>query len=105
MCQTNKNNIQYFVIITEQVKKNKMLSLLSENDAHGIDVVYAHGSINSNIIDQAFGLETRSKKIVISCLLKTDNVKNLIEILIKNYKFGKPSTGIAFSITVEKIGF
>lgn len=105
MSQTKMSNIQYFVIIAEQKKKNKFLSLLGENDAHAIEVVYARGSVNPNTLAAAFGLEIEQGKVVISCLMKTEKAKELINILHKEYKFDKPNTGIAFSISVEGLAF
>ncbi len=105
MSQNKISNVQYFVIIAEQKKKIKFLELLGENDAHAIEVVYAHGSVNPNTFAAAFGFENEQGKVVISCLVKTEKAKALIEILHKDYKFNKPNTGIAFSISVEGIAF
>lgn len=102
---SNNINIQYFVLIAEQKKKNKFLTLLGKYDAHAVEVTYAHGSINKNIVAAAFGFEARQKKVVISCLLHTDKAKELIDVLNKDYKFDKPSTGIAYSIPLEGIAF
>lgn len=99
------SNIQYFVIIGEQKKKDKFLQLLGEYGAHVIESVYAHGSVSTNTIAAAFGFEFEPGKIMIACLLKTEKAKELIEILYKEYKFNKPNTGIAYSIKVEEIAF
>lgn len=98
-------NIQYFVIITEQRRKNKYLELLVENDAHAIDIVYGYGSLSTNPIAKAFGLDIESNKVIISCLIKTEQAKKLIDILYQDYNFNKPNTGIAFSILVECLSF
>ena len=105
MSQTNTSNIQYFVIIAGKKKKNKFLALLGKNDAHAIDVVYAHGSVKPNTIASAFGFGAEQCKVVISCLLKTEKARELIEILNKEYKFNKPNTGFTFSIPVEGLAF
>lgn len=105
MSQNKMSNVQYFVIIAEKKKKNKFLTLLGKNDAHAIDVAYAHGSIKPNTIAAAFGFESRQAKVVISCLLKTEKAKELIGILEKDYKFNKPNTGIAFSVSVEGLAY
>ena len=75
------SNILYFVIIAEQKKKEKFLSLLGEYEAHLIEAVYAHGSLSSNSILSLFGLEIIQNKIMISCLIKPDKASELIEIL------------------------
>jgi hypothetical protein len=100
-----ENKLQYFVLITNKNKKNKFLSLLLDNGAYEVETVYAHGSINSNAISTAFGLTEIENKVIITCLLKYNNSKKLIDILYSEYKFNKPNTGIAYSISVEGLAF
>lgn len=97
--------LQYFVIIAEQKKKNQFLSLLSDHGAHGIETVYGHGSMSPSAIAAAFGFEAEQGKVIISCLVKNENAKELIDILYQEYKFDKPNTGIAFGISVEGLAF
>lgn len=96
---------QYFVIIAEQKKKDKFLSLLSEHGARGIETVYGHGSMSPSAIAAAFGFEAEQGKVLISCLIKGENAKALIDILCNDYNFKKPNTGIAFGIPVEGLAF
>ena len=98
-------NLQYFVIIAEQKKKNKFLTLLSEYGARGIETVYGHGSMSPSAIAAAFGFEAEQGKVLITCLIRTDNAKKLIDVLYNQYNFSKPNTGIAFSIPVEGMAF
>lgn len=97
--------LQYFVIIAEQKKKNKLLSLLGEYGARGIQTVYGHGSMSPSAIAAAFGFEAEQGKVIISCLMKNETAKEIIEVLYKDFKFSKPNTGIAFGISVEGLAF
>ena len=99
------NGLQYFVIIAEQKKKKKFLTLLDEYDARGIEVVYGHGSMSPSAIAAAFGFESEQGKIMITCLLRNEKAKDLISVLYNEYKFNKPNTGIAFSVSVEGLAF
>lgn len=105
MSDIQSNRLQYFVIIAEQKKKNKFLSLLGEYGAHGIQIVYGHGSMSPSALAAAFGFEAEQSKVLISCLLKNDQVKSLIDVLYNDYNFKKPNTGIAFGIPVEGLAF
>ena len=105
MNEIDVSGIQYFVIIAEQKKKNKYLALLNDYGAHAVETIYGHGSGNPSAIAEAFGFETKSNKVVISCLLKTQKAKELINVLYTKYKFEKPNTGIAFTVTVEGLSF
>ena len=99
------NGLQYVVIIAEQKKKKKFLALLDEYDAHSIDIVYAHGSMSPSAVAAAFGFESEQRKVMISCLLKNEKARELIDVLYRDYKFNKPNTGIAFSVAVEGMAF
>ena len=105
MSDVQMKGIQYFVIIAEQKKKSKFLSLLCDHGARGIQVVYGHGSMSPSAIAAAVGFEAGEGKVVISCLLKNENAKALIDILYRDYKFDQPNTGIAFGISVEGLAF
>ena len=99
------NSLQYFVIIAEQKKKNKFLTLLCDHGAKGVEVVYGHGSMSPSAIAAAFGFEAEQGKVMISCLLKTEKARELLDILYNDYNFKKPNTGIAFGIPVEGLAF
>lgn len=99
------NGLQYFVIIAEQKQKKRFLSLLDGHGARGIETVYAHGSMSPGAIAAAFGFEARENKVMISCLLKNEQAKELTAVLYEKYEFSKPNTGIAFSIAVEGMAF
>ena len=99
------NGLQYFVIIAEQNKKKKFLTLLDEFEARGIEIVYAHGSMSPSAVVAAFGFESEQKKVMLSCLLKRERARQLLDTLYKDYKFDMPNTGIAFSIPVEGLAF
>jgi len=105
MSKIKIKGLQYFIIITEQKKKDKYLAILSDFDAHVVDAVYVHGSVSPNVMSSVFGLDVNQGKIMISCLIKTDKAKELIEVLYNKYNFDKPNTGIAFSIPVEGLSF
>ncbi len=105
MREVKVNGLQYFVIIAEQNKKKKFLALLDAYDARGIEVVYAHGSMSPSAIAAAFGFESVHKKVMLTCILKDEKAKALIELLYQKYNFDKPNTGIAFSIAVEGMAF
>lgn len=105
MSDAPTTRLQYFVIIAEQKKKNKFLSLLNDHGARGIRTVYGYGSMSPSAISAAFGFEAEQGKVLITCLIKSENAKALIDILYNDYHFNKPNTGIAFGIPVEGLAF
>lgn len=105
MSEAQSKGLQYFVIIAEQKKKNKFLSLLNDHGARVVDTVYGRGSMSPSAIAAAFGFEAEQGKVLISCLVKHENAEKLIDILYNDYKFSKPNTGIAFGIPVDGLAF
>ena len=99
------SRLQYLVIIAEQKKKNKFLSLLTDHGAHGIETVYGRGSMSPSAIAAAFGFSSEQGKVCIFCLVKTEIARELMNILYNEYNFDKPNTGIAFCISVEGLAF
>ncbi len=97
--------LQQLIVIAPQKKKDKFLSLLNESGAHSIEIVYAHGSMSPSAIAAAFGFEAEQKKVFISCLVKNDDARKLIDVLYDEYDFKRPNTGIAFTIPVEGLAF
>ena len=99
------NTLQYFVLIAEQKRKDKFISVLAEYDAKVIETVYGRGSMSPSIIAAAFGFEVEQGKVLITCLVKSENAKQLIDVLYNEHNFNKPNTGIAFTIPVEGLAF
>jgi len=97
--------LQYFVIISDKKKKNKFLSLLSEQGGHEINVIYGKGSANASFWAQAFGLEVEEEKVFLSCVLPEEKAAPLMQLLYEEYDFKKRNTGIAFSIPIEGLIF
>ena len=105
MSDTQNSGLQYLMIIAEQKKKKKFQALLYEHGAHGIETIYGYGSTSPRTFAAAFGFDARQGKVLISCLVKTDDARDLINILYNEYKFNKPNTGIAFTVPVEGLSF
>lgn len=105
MSEAQTKSLQYLVIIAEQKKKNQFLSLLGEHGARAIETVYGHGSMSPSAIAAAFGFAVEQNKVLITCLMKTESAKELINILYNEYHFNQPNTGIAFTVAVEGLAF
>ena len=105
MSEVHNNGLQYFVLIADQKKKDKFITLLSDYGVRGIESVYAHGSVAKSAFAAAFGFEVEQHKVLITGLIKSDNAQTLMKALYEEYNFNKPNTGIAFSIAVEGFAF
>ena len=99
------NTLQYLVIISKTKFKDKFIKLLTENGGKGLTTIYGKGSVNAGVLAQSFGLDNDVKRLVLQCLITTENAKNILQILLKKYNFNKPNTGMAFTIPVEGLMF
>lgn len=97
--------LQNLYIVAKPKLKDKLSKLLIDNGAHSISTIYGHGSVSKNILAQAFGLDAEQKKVILSCLIKEESAKTIIDILYSEYKFNKPNTGVAFTLPVEGLMF
>jgi len=93
------------VIIAKQKNKSKFLSLVSEYGAHAIDTIYARGSASQSILSAAFSPADEQSKVMITCLMKKENAKKVIDLLYSEYDFEKPNTGFAYAIAVDGLAF
>lgn len=100
-----KRKLQYFVVICNPKKQDIFTALLKEHGARGVSAVYGHGSAAVGSLARAFGFESVQEKILITCLVPSDNAAELIEILYREYNFDQPNTGIAYCVPVEGLMF
>lgn len=105
MSENQTMNVQYLVIIADQKNKDKFIGLISEFGGIATDTVYGHGSMSQSALAAAFGFESEQSKAVLSCLIRTDSARELIDTLKKEYRFDEPNTGIAFTVPVEGLAF
>ena len=99
------NNLQYLVIISKTKLKDKLMKLLTENGGKGLITMYGKGSVSSSVLAQSFGLDSDTKRLILQCLIMTENAKEVLQILIDKFNFNKPNSGIAFTIPVEGLMF
>jgi nitrogen regulatory protein PII len=95
--------IDYLTVITARKNKENVLKLLLNTGCHLIDVVYAKGTVQSGYMKDMVGLVAEEKKIMITCLLKSNITPQLMEQFVTKLNFDQPNTGIAFVIPVEKL--
>jgi hypothetical protein len=95
--------IDYLTVIAARQSKDEILKLLLTSGCHIIDVVYAKGSVQTGYFKDMLGLVADEKKILITCILKSDLTPQLMEQFVTKLNFNQPNTGIAFVIPVEKL--
>jgi len=97
------NTLDYLTVITARKFKDNALKLLLDSGCYLIDVVYAKGSVQSGYFKDMLGLVADEKKVMITCMVKSNLTPLLMEQFVTKLKFDQPNTGIAYVIPVEKL--
>ena len=82
--ENKTNGLDYFTIICNLKDEERIISLLQENNAYEITIIYGQGSIKQGVIQSSFGLEIESKKAIINCLLKKETSIDIIRAAISD---------------------
>lgn len=101
----DSHSIRFLVLIAERGKKDDFHTLIARGGGRVINMIYGKGSVHVSSLMEMLGIIPDVDKIVITCLISSENADEIMEILVKEYKFDKPNTGIAFTIPVEGLSY
>jgi len=97
--------IRFLLIIADRKKKDKLLTSLLSTGARVINAIYAKGSVNAGSFQNVFGFVPEENKIVLTCLLPREKSDETLKMLVRDFHFDKPNTGIAITIPVEGLSY
>ena len=98
-----ENEIKHMILIAGRKQKEKLLIALSKQGGHIINTFYGRGSVKTAFLD-VLGFANEEEKVVINCLVTHKDADEIFEILIRDFRFDKPNTGIAYLIPVDHLG-
>ncbi|MHC5249607.1 hypothetical protein [Enterococcus sp. LJL120] len=101
----NPKKISLMTIITGRRKKDRVLTLLTDNRCPIITTSYGQGTVSQNYLEMLLGLTPEEEKTVINCIIRNDQKEKIYQLLISECHFDQPNTGIAFSSPVDNIVF
>jgi hypothetical protein len=93
------------VIIAGRKLEDRLLTALCKNGGHVIRSMYGMGTVDEGLVTEAFGLMPEQNKIIIICIMAKKKSDAFLNILISDFHFDKPHTGIAYVIPVEKLSY
>lgn len=99
----NANCVDFLTVIAGRKHKEEILEFLLASGCHLIDVVYAKDSVKSGYFRDMIGLVPEEKKVMITCLVAGNMTSQLLDMLVTEFNFDKPNTGIAFVVPVDKL--
>ena len=93
------------VLITGRKLQDKLMATIAENGGHVISVFYGKGSVRSGFLMDMLGLVDEKNKVLITCLISESEIDVIFDILVAEYHFDKPNTGIAYVVPVESLSY
>ena len=98
-------DILQLVLIASRKNKDQLLTALSEKGGHIIKIFYGKGSVKASFLMDSFGLVPDEQKVLIMCLVTHEEADTIFDMLVTEFHFNEPNTGIAYTIPVEKLSY
>lgn len=102
-------NIDFLILITDRKCRGVIgvigviIEELSKSGGKFINIIYGKGASKANDLLDIIKLNGDENKVVATCFVPKDKIDGIFDMLIKNFNFDKPNTGIAFTIPVEEL--
>ncbi|MDR0503451.1 MAG: hypothetical protein LBH16_09050 [Treponema sp.] len=103
MANESPNKLEHMAVIAGRNLKDQLLTAMNEKGCHVINVFYGKGAAKASYILDAFGLVPEENKILITCLILNTKAQAVFDMLISEFKFNEPNTGIAYLIPVDNL--
>ena len=98
-------DIEFFTIIAGRNLKEDLCVAVSKQGGRLQNIMYGHGTVTASYVMDAFGFVPEEHKVIITCLLPPKRAVELMRVLVEEFDFNKPNTGIAFSVSLDKMSF
>lgn len=97
--------ISYLVMIAGRKEKDALLSALSDHGAKVVNTLYGRGSVKATYLMSMLGCVAEENKTVIMCLLRDEKLGGVLDMLLEEFNFKSPNTGIAFTVPVDGLSY
>lgn len=105
MINQKMDNVEYLILIAGRKQKDLLLSKICDVDCRIVNTIYGRGSVESNYLLDMLGLVAEENKVIITCLLQKDKTDAIFNMLLNEFSFGHPNTGIAFTLPISGMAF
>jgi nitrogen regulatory protein PII len=99
------DNLVFLTVIAARKQKDAILEAMLEAGIRLINTSYAKGTVDARKLMKSFGLVPEINKVMITCVSTSHRVDGFLGELHTRFDFGKPNTGIAYTIPVERLCF
>ena len=100
-----QDSFVYMILVANRKQKEDILCKISSADCRVISTIYGKGSTQAGYLVDMLGFVPEENKVVFTCILAKEKVQLLFEMLLKEFNFGQPNTGIAFTVPLSGISF
>jgi len=99
------SHLVFLTVISGRKLKSSLTEALWKAGGHLINTVYGKSSAHADYLRDMFGLVPEENKSIITCLLPEKETDTVLDMLISQFHFDRPNTGIAFTISIGNISF
>jgi nitrogen regulatory protein PII len=100
-----EKSVVFLTIIAEKKQQDALLIALLDAGALLINTTSVRGAASTGALPGALGLVPQKEKAAITCVLTREKSGEVFRLLAGQFHFGKPNTGIAFTVPVESLSF
>ena len=97
--------IVLLTVIIDRALRDSLITMLSEAGGQLINTIYGKGLVNADLLMEAFGLVPEKNRVIITCLLPSEESEPMIKTLVEEFGLGTLNAGAAFTVPVEKLSF
>lgn len=99
------DNIVFLILITGRKQKDILLKRICSIDSRVVNTVYGKGTVKSNYLLDMLGLVPEENKVIMTLALPREKADAVFEMLLNEFNFGQPNTGIAFTLPISGMAF
>ncbi len=97
--------LRQLTVIVGRNTREQLVKALLEKGAQLVITSYGEGTCDPNELLEALGLTVEKKKAVITCVIKRSIQYEIMAMLVDEFHFGEPNTGIAFTTPVGEMAY
>ena len=97
--------IVLLTVVIDRAQRDSVITMLSEAGGQLINTLYGKGLVNVGLFMEAFGLVPEKNRVIITCLLPSEESEPMIKTLVEEFGLGTLNAGTAFTVPVEKLSF
>ncbi len=100
-----QKKISMLTLIAARPQREALLKALHQAGLKAVNTSYGVGTVRASYLQNLLGLVAEEKKIIITGLILEKKTQALFDMLVRDFQFNQPNTGIAFTTPVGKLHY